>query len=312
MYPGCHLLDARSHVESSWALSVEEFCEDNYDATDFPDLSIDPEDGVLSIINSSTIAKAYHVSLSGGVEARGRNELLLKGLNGVTTLVLALGPRTQVDACFLDGPFSPECLDSDVVDIVDPPSDASLKAPSVYRFPLVGPGPFLCTQGAGGLLSHFVHSSVYRAVDFGCPVGTLVVAIAPGTVRTIETSHSESTIHVRGLFNWNRIVLDLDDGSVAEYVHVAHRSHRVRQGERVQEGQPICASGDVGFCPEPHLHIELHLDSKPSSPSVRLFRLVTRNYVSPCAGFLRIETNRGRHFCYSTSWGVVASSASRS
>ena len=41
-------------------------------------------------------------------------------------------------------------------------------------------------------------------------------------------------------------------------MHIARGSCRVRVGERVAAGQVICASGDVGFCPEPHLHIELH------------------------------------------------------
>jgi murein DD-endopeptidase MepM/ murein hydrolase activator NlpD len=34
-------------------------------------------------------------------------------------------------------------------------------------------------------------------------------------------------------------------------------SATVKVGDRVQEGQVICLSGDVGFCPTPHLHIQV-------------------------------------------------------
>lgn len=164
----------------------------------------------------------------------------------------------------------PETISSDIVDIVEPVLPPPQSAPSeAYCFPLAGPGPFLCTQAAGGLLSHFVHASVYHAVDLACPVGTHVLAIAAGVIEDVETNNSESTIHVSGLFKWNRILLALDDGALAEYVHVAHHSHFVQPGQRVQPCQPICRSGDVGFCPSPHLHLELHLDRHPSAPSVR-------------------------------------------
>ena len=53
-------------------------------------------------------------------------------------------------------------------------------------------------------------------------------------------------------------MLRLDDGFFVEYVHIAHRSTVVRVGERVAAGQELCKSGNVGFCPVPHLHIQAH------------------------------------------------------
>ena len=51
------------------------------------------------------------------------------------------------------------------------------------------------------------------------------------------------------------------------YVHVAAHPARVVAGERATAGQAVCAWGNVGFCPEPHLHVELHLDRAQRAPS---------------------------------------------
>eukprot|EP00617_Octactis_speculum_P026324 CAMPEP_0185755052 /NCGR_PEP_ID=MMETSP1174-20130828/13599_1 /TAXON_ID=35687 /ORGANISM="Dictyocha speculum, Strain CCMP1381" /LENGTH=357 /DNA_ID=CAMNT_0028433475 /DNA_START=63 /DNA_END=1137 /DNA_ORIENTATION=+ len=55
-----------------------------------------------------------------------------------------------------------------------------------------------------------------------------------------------------------------------EYVHIKPHSTTLKVGDRVQAGQVICLTGDVGFCPEPHLHIEAHAEDTPQAPSVRV------------------------------------------
>jgi septal ring factor EnvC (AmiA/AmiB activator) len=55
-----------------------------------------------------------------------------------------------------------------------------------------------------------------------------------------------------------------------EYVHVAARSACVAVGERVRRGQKICASGSVGFSPEPHLHFTAFRSRDPAAPTVRV------------------------------------------
>ena len=111
------------------------------------------------------------------------------------------------------------------------------------------------------------------------------------------------------LFKWNSLMLALDDGNFVEYVHIRGGSARyasalpdrltvawlgslsvgrpwrrgsdhsvltsttvgrVAAGERVEEGQPLCESGDVGFCPSPHLHIQLHASADDGAPTVPL------------------------------------------
>ena len=174
-----------------------------------------------------------------------------------------------MDVCVVDAvDVTKVDVASDVVDIVPP--NESLAAPSEsYHFPLeAAAGPYLCTQGAGGLLSHYAHASTFYAVDFRCSVGTPVLALADGVVHALSLDEHEGNVHVSSLFKWNAVVLRLDDGAIVEYVHVARDSAEVRAGDRVRAGDVLCRSGAVGFCPEPHLHLELHLSDAKDAPSV--------------------------------------------
>lgn len=61
-------------------------------------------------------------------------------------------------------------MDSDVQELQLHPSAEHHSSAHAYPFPLEGEGPFLCTQGINGGLTHFFAGS-YHAVDFRCPVG---------------------------------------------------------------------------------------------------------------------------------------------
>lgn len=76
-----------------------------------------------------------------------------------------------------------------------------------------------------------------------------------------------------------------DDGLLAEYVHILADSALVRPGDRVAAGQPLCKSGGAGFCPSPHLHLQLQEGEGDSAPTV-LFALLDcdGNAYLPVAG----------------------------
>ena len=65
-----------------------------------------------------------------------------------------------------------------------------------------------------------------------------------------------------------RGTIKLDDGYYAEYVHILSSACKV--GDRVRKGDIIGATGAVGFCPEPHLHLEVHASAAKDAPSVPL------------------------------------------
>lgn len=76
-------------------------------------------------------------------------------------------------------------------------------------------------------------------------------------------------------------MLKLDDGNFVEYVHIEAGTNfstqsrdltpgsvELKEGDRVEEGQAVCRSGAVGFCPQPHLHIQMHASSADSAPTI--------------------------------------------
>ncbi|CAK0898199.1 unnamed protein product, partial [Prorocentrum cordatum] len=86
-----------------------------------------------------------------------------------------------------------------------------------------------------------------------------------------QDSERVSGIDVRNFFRWNQVTVLQEDGTLAEYVHIAPGSASaagICVGSQVQRGQKLCCSGDVGFCPRPHLHLEVHLESGRRAPSV--------------------------------------------
>lgn len=60
------------------------------------------------------------------------------------------------------------------------------------------------------------------------------------------------------------------------YVHIKANSMNLAIGDRVKRGEKICESGDVGFCPEPHLHIQMHTSQDKKAETVK-FALLNAN-----------------------------------
>ena len=150
------------------------------------------------------------------------------------------------------------------------------------QFPLPGEGPYLCTQGCGGMLTHYFSES-YHAIDLRCDVGTPLLAMADGVVTEIDECSTASGIHCQNLCRWNSISLRCADGVVLDYVHIKPHSAVVRVGERVVAGQQLCLTGDVGFSPEPHVHIEAHMATDLRGPSVPIHFVGRRGGAGPDA-----------------------------
>jgi len=144
-----------------------------------------------------------------------------------------------------------------------------------------GERPFRCTQSENGQLTHFFSGNLH-AVDFACPVGTPLVAVADGVVIEANDRHRLTGISVANLFKWNSILMEVepsagdggggddDDGPLfVEYVHI--ETSDVKKGDRVKAGQRIGSSGSVGFSPEPHLHFACYRSQDPAAPTVRIY-----------------------------------------
>eukprot|EP00928_Gymnodinium_smaydae_P034709 TRINITY_DN24536_c0_g1_i2.p1 TRINITY_DN24536_c0_g1~~TRINITY_DN24536_c0_g1_i2.p1 ORF type:complete len:377 (-),score=71.08 TRINITY_DN24536_c0_g1_i2:28-1134(-) len=189
-----------------------------------------------------------------------------------TTFVLVVEPATSLRLGTVDAasPFARlHALPFTRLRPPPPLAGEALSVPSLL-FPLpAAQGPYLCTQGVGGHLTHFFPESYY-AIDFRCPCGTPILAAGDGVVVSVAHSHRCGGIHCGHLQVWNSVAVRLTHGVIVEYLHIAPGSSKVQVGAQVKRGQVLCESGDAGFAPEPHVHVELHRADDPMGPSLPL------------------------------------------
>lgn len=111
-----------------------------------------------------------------------------------------------------------------------------------------------------------------RFEDYGC-WGVPVLAPAAGRVVKAhdgEPDEKPGTISD----NWraptgNHVVIELPTTTYLEVAHLQRGSVSVKEGERVEEGQPIGRCGNSGNTSEPHIHIH-HQRQHPDSDAAAL------------------------------------------
>lgn len=296
---GCYI--ARRDLLSEWILEWEDVEHDDFEEGEVPELAIDPEEATLSVCNTrSQPVVAYITVFDTKVRDRHGNLLLMGSTTnneGVTracvTFIVLCPPQVFAHLCHFEVPqgtdlFQDVALESDVQEWSRHPSPSD-EHDCPLGFPLQG-GPFLCTQGVGGQLTHFFSGNLH-AIDFRCPVGTPILAVADGTVVEVKDDNTLTGIAVSNLFEWNTIMLEVESSSSAanngenrqgttrsdkpddaplfvEYVHI--RKALVKEGDHVRKGQVIGESGSVGFSPEPHLHFAAYLSKEPTAPTARV------------------------------------------
>jgi murein DD-endopeptidase MepM/ murein hydrolase activator NlpD len=124
----------------------------------------------------------------------------------------------------------------------------------VYRLPWAQGQTFSVLQGWHGQFSH--RGSNEYAVDFDCPVATTVLAARPGVIVAANASAQGSgvTPEWNDYKKTNFVLVQHDDGTLGEYMHLSPSSIEVKPGQRVERGQPLALSGNTGFSSTPHLH----------------------------------------------------------
>eukprot|EP00949_MAST-11_sp_MAST-11-sp1_P002021 g2021.t1 len=299
--PGCHVAhapDLPAWVCGSSRFDPEEFGLSEDEENEVPDISVDPETHMLSVINKShSVRRSFFISTRNPVSDRnGKPMESGTSMNeqgetfAVTTLVLVALPRSIIDACYIqldDGEdMSKVDIVSDIKDLAASGEGREEAAPLTLRFPFQdAAGPILCTQGFRGVFTHFYRATQY-AIDLQCAVGTPLVAVGSGTITNITQGHRSCGISTENLFTWNSIMLHLDESKCfVEYVHIAKDGACVQKGDTVREGDIICLSGGIGFCPKPHLHIQAHLSDEEDAPTVPFrFRSSDGSTFVPVAG----------------------------
>lgn len=92
---------------------------------------------------------------------------------------------------------------------------------------------------------------MHRGIDIAAPIGTPIVAAAPGEVLFAGWNN--------GGYG-NLVKLRHPDGSLTLYAH--NNKVLVRKGQEVDQGQQIAEMGNTGRSTGPHLHFEIHPSGK--------------------------------------------------
>lgn len=127
-----------------------------------------------------------------------------------------------------------------------------LPGPQKYLWPAKG----VLTSGFG-----WRWGRPHRGIDIAAPVGTPVIAAAPGVVKTAGWNP----------WGYGKLVeIQHPDGSLTLYAH--NNSIKTRVGQSVGQGQQIAEMGSTGRSTGPHTHFELHPAGKGAINPVPLLR----------------------------------------
>lgn len=291
---GCHIVREENPGN---IIEFEKIDPSEFDTEDIPDIAIDPDEKTLSLCNVGDVVKVAYVTVYDIKCFGGDSTELQQGsttsnndeTNSCLTFIVLCPPCTFVHLCYMETEdVSSVRIESDVQDWTRHPTPDDCH-PQAIGFPLAE-GPFLCTQGEKGHLTHFFSGNLH-ALDFRCPVGTPLLAVADGVVVDLKTGNSLTGIGVSNLFAWNSILLKIDnenDPLYVEYVHIGSSS--VKVGQRVLSGDVIGTSSSVGFSPEPHLHFSAFRSASHDAATVRVLFQGSNGTFLPKAGFYYGET----------------------
>ena len=170
-------------------------------------------------------------------------------------------PRDSGSPLALDAGFAQSRADGGL------PRPRSLSAclPSAFRvlLPFEARDTAFVSQGNDG---RFTHKGASRfAFDFNVPIGTAIVAAAPGVVLQAQDQFDRSNDMDADQYNF--VLLDHGHGVLTEYGHLRHHGTRVLPGQRVAQGELIGYSGDTGMSTGPHLHFAVEDASLQSRPA---------------------------------------------
>ena len=134
-----------------------------------------------------------------------------------------------------------------------------------YSLPYEKGKRFLVCQGYNDTPTH--NGAHAYSIDWLMPEGTPLCAAREGTVIHV-TDHNDGGGFRKEYLDKNNLVLVLhDDGSIAQYAHIKKGGASVKEGDRVNTGDVIAFSGNVGYSQSPHLHFAVSrpLDGKRST-----------------------------------------------
>lgn len=139
-----------------------------------------------------------------------------------------------------------------------------------YDLPFKKNGRYRIEQGYYGRFTHQNENSL----DFNLPQGSQVRAARAGVVVSVVQHFNTSCLREDCKAMANHVVIYHNDGSLAEYSHLAYNGARVAVGDSVNRGDLIALSGNTGYTRGPHLHFICYLADFSTHRSIKtLFRV---------------------------------------
>lgn len=140
----------------------------------------------------------------------------------------------------------------------------------------------------------YTDESPHRGIDYGCPMGTAILASADGVVT-----------YVRNLKEGygNYIIIAHEENYATVYAHLSEIL--VRENQRVSKGQVIGKSGNSGNSTGPHLHFELRINGIKIDPKTKLQNVIDvepaqkpSQFTAPRAGLVEVVCDKANARCH--------------
>lgn len=123
----------------------------------------------------------------------------------------------------------------------------------VYWLPYKKGHKHLFVQGANSSFSHKGELSF----DFKMKQGSQICASRAGKVIATKSDSDKGGLKDEYLNDGNHIIIEHEDGSVAQYWHLEKDGVIVKVGDTIVKGQLIGYSGNTGYTAFPHLHFQI-------------------------------------------------------
>ncbi len=123
-----------------------------------------------------------------------------------------------------------------------------------YSLPFKNGDSIKVSQGYNGTISH----QNKNQLDFKMPIGTEILSARNGTVIKVVDGNDKHCAKEECKKYNNYIIIAHNDGTFAEYAHIKRKGAKVKPGEKVEKGQLIALSGNVGWSTGPHLHFSVY------------------------------------------------------
>lgn len=134
-----------------------------------------------------------------------------------------------------------------------------------YDLPFKRNARYRVEQGYNGRFTHQYENSL----DFNLPLGSEVRAARAGVVVSVVQHFNTSCLREDCKAMANQVIIYHNDGTLAEYSHLAYNSARVAVGDSVNRGTLIALSGNTGYTRGPHLHFACYLSGFGSPRSIK-------------------------------------------